>query len=331
MGGEARRLRPALLAALLAACALSALLPSPALAALFDPDDWLKGLMTDLVGPRIDDVNRCIAQLTGLSGQGSLANPLTSLFGDEVGRQVYDVATTVMNVIMKPIAGTILAFCLVGQLIKTSQHVNPSSTFPGVMEVAGTLVFFVFFSLTIGYTEQVVALFFETGRKVLNVVNQTASIVAGPAQAVGNIDKEAVLAMVSDPGAGLSIWAEFLVVEVILFGAQVLTTFAVWGRALQIYIMLMVAPVPIALLGADETRHMGIGFFKNFAALCLAAAIMAFVLWLFSIMFAASITEVINTANQLSAVTIGKLLVVCLLLCWALTKSGQFARDVLGG
>ena len=199
------------------------------------------------------------------------------------------------------------------------------------MEVAGTLVFFVFFSLAIGYTEQVVALFFETGRKVLNVVNQTASIVAGPAQAVGNIDKEAVLAMVSDPGAGLSIWAEFLVVEAILFGAQVLTTFAVWGRALQIYIMLMVAPVPIALLGADETRHMGIGFFKNFAALCLAAAIMAFVLWLFSIMFAASITEVINTANQLSAVTIGKLLVVCLLLCWALTKSGQFARDVLGG
>ena len=209
MGGETRHLRPALLAALLTACALSALLPSPALAALFDPDEWLKGLMADLVGPRIDDVNRCIAQLTGLSGQGSLANPLTSLFGDEVGRQVYDVATTVMNVIMKPIAGTILAFCLVGQLIKTSQHVNPSSTFPGVMEVAGTLVFFVFFSLAIGYTEQVVALFFETGRKVLNVVNQTASIVAGPAQAVGNIDKEAVLAMVSDPGAGLSIWAEF--------------------------------------------------------------------------------------------------------------------------
>ena len=67
------------------------------------------------------------------------------------------------------------------------------------------------------------------------------------------------------------------------------------------------------------------------AALGRAAAIMAFVLWLFSIMFAASITEIINTANQLSAVTIGKLLVVCLLLCWALTKSGQFARDVLGG
>ena len=34
--------------------------------------------------------------------------------------------------------------------------------------------------------------------------------------------------------------------------------------------------IPVSLLGFDETRQMGIGFLKNFAAACLAGAVMMF-------------------------------------------------------
>ena len=46
-----------------------------------------------------------------------------------------------------------------------------------------------------------------------------------------------------------------------------------WARTLQIYIMAAFVPIPISLLALDKTRQMGVGYLKNFAAVCLAGVI----------------------------------------------------------
>ena len=42
--------------------------------------------------------------------------------------------------------------------------------------------------------------------------------------------------------------------------------------------MVMISPIPLALLGIEETRQMGVGYLRNFASLVLSYASLAFVL-----------------------------------------------------
>lgn len=38
------------------------------------------------------------------------------------------------------------------------------------------------------------------------------------------------------------------------------------GRSVQLYVYAAFSPIPISLLGFDETKQIGIGYLKNFAA-----------------------------------------------------------------
>ena len=121
-----------------------------------------------------------------------------------------------------------------------------------------------------------------------------------------------------------------------------------YARAWQIYTMAAFSSIPIALLGFDETRQMGIGFLKNFAAAVLAGAVMMFVLVIYphalstmttasgvtggaSILFLMSIPAT-GTAGLASAsvLVLLEFLAITFLLIYALVKSGSWAKEILG-
>jgi hypothetical protein len=47
---------------------------------------------------------------------------------------------------------------------------------------------------------------------------------------------------------------------------------------MQLYFTATMSPIPLTLLGIEETRRMGVGFLKNFASLVLGHAALSFTL-----------------------------------------------------
>ena len=326
------RLRSAALRALALAAVLCLALPAAAQAApLDDFSDWVSGLIRSGVVWMASGANEIVGEITaGLA----LDVPLDQLLGGAAAVGAYDYALDVMNGIVKPVAGTILAFCLVVELMRVAERADSSQVMPGVRQIAAIVAYFALFSLLIGHAEAVCTLIYEVGRTVLRAATSAGAAAASMDVAALERSLEAIEG---------NVWAHVVALVDMAVGwgaltlAWVVSLFSVWGRALQIYVYLMFAPVPLALLGTSETRQMGVGYLRNFAAACLASTVMVFVLYLFTILLDSVMAEYagawLNLASDDVAVVGAtvELVALCALLIFALVKSGQFAREVLGG
>lgn len=335
MGARATGSRPGLRLAALLALALGALalaLPAPAMAWSLDEtlSDFFKGMIKNLMRW----VNESMAGLTadnalGMAGGGQVNSPLESLFGEEVGAELASMCLVVASSFMRPMAATILTFCLMAQLVKAAQHTNAGATLPGVWEVGGIVVFYAIFSLLIANSDQVVNLFYQLSQAALGALRAAAGATPG---AFAQIDPTGLDGITLTAADGMWLTLAFALIGVVLFVARVTCVFCVLGRAIQIYVMMMFSPVPMALLGADETRQMGIGFLRNVASLCFSIVVMVLVLYLFQLLVVNGMSGVYDAST--GAVDGGALvnvLVSGVLLVIGLGKSGTWAREVIGG
>ena len=85
---------------------------------------------------------------------------------------------------------------------------------------------------------------------------------------------------------------------------------------------------------------MGIGYLKNFAAVCLAGTILVFLLIAFPLIFKTILLAGATTGSgavpiitdaALDVVIFVKMIGVLILMALAIIKSGSWARDILGG
>lgn len=334
MGALARRRRILAWAALAALVVVMAALPSPAMAGWKDNvNEWLGEVFSGFISWEAGVINSATSSIVDSL---NLDVGIEGMFG-EATSAVWTFVTNVMNGIAKPIAATVLTLCVVLEMVKISQHVNSSQVLPGVGETVALILFFVLFDLAISNAEAIVGLIYNVGIIVLRQVSGMAQLI--PSDVASSTQIAVALGENATVVNYLVVALDMAVVLLGLVLAYIASTFMVWGRALQIYVMVMFAPVPIALLGAQETRQMGIGFFKNFAALCLAGAIMVFSLYMFDILFIEVMGDYAEQIAGTAADPDGlrsidatvKLVALCILLIFALTKSGAWARDVFGG
>lgn len=124
------------------------------------------------------------------------------------------------------------------------------------------------------------------------------------------------------------------------FIAYVVSLVVALARGIQLYAMAAFSPIPLSLLGFDETRQMGIGFLKNFCAAALAGAIMVFLMAAYPFIVT-SIGGSPTAGNTIFALTYeGEFIdTVGIVLGWiatsfmliiGLVKSGAWAREILG-
>jgi hypothetical protein len=325
-------------AALLALALLAAALAFPGLAwADFasNINDMLKGLIT----PNAEWINESIQGMfqdtssLGLGFGASVNAGLDNLFGDGIGGDVLGVCTAVESKFMRPCAATILTFCLMVQLVHASQHTNAGATLPGVWEVAGIIVFYCIFSVLIGSSDRLVNLIYLLSQGALGALEESVSLLDGVDSGL-LLDTAAIESMdfTSDPGGALWLAGGLFLIGCVLFVARISCTFFVMGRAIQIYIMTMFSPIPLALLGANETRQMGVGFLKNVAALCFSVVIMVMVIYLFQLLVCQGLNGILDTeTGKIDGGSLVNVLVATVLLIIGLGKSGAWAREVLGG
>ena len=127
-----------------------------------------------------------------------------------------------------------------------------------------------------------------------------------------------------------------LLTWVVVLAAYVVALVVCWARALQLYIMAAFAPIPLAFLGMDATRQIGLGYLKSFGAVCIAGVIILVLLISFPLVLGGLTGANPGTGTPADAVANGltyalQYLAMCVLLILALVKSGSWARDIVSG
>ena len=139
-----------------------------------------------------------------------------------------------------------------------------------------------------------------------------------------------------DVAALLAMVVVALVSWLVVVVAYVVALVVTWARAIQLYVMAALSPIPLSLLGLDETRHMGVGYIRQFASVCLAGLIVTVLLVAFPVVLGGLNAASAGTGTPIDSLVGGlsyalQYLAMCVLLVLSLAKSGAWARDVLGG
>ena len=141
---------------------------------------------------------------------------------------------------------------------------------------------------------------------------------------------------VDDVPALVAMLVVSLISWLLVLVAYVVSLVVCWARALQLYVMAAFSPIPLSLMALDETRQAGVGYLKNFAAMCIAGLIILILLISFPIILGGltganpgSGTPIDGIANGLTYAL--QYLAMCVLLILSLVKSGAWARDIVSG
>ncbi len=316
--------------AALAAMALAMALPPGAHASVFGDliglNGWIKELFCSMVNSMFGFV---FSILQSIGANDLLVGTWEDLFGGGTNA-VYRFATDVCNGIVKPIAGSILSFVMLVQLVKVSGRMDAGGTLPAVREVLTLVVMFTVFTFLISNADRLCAALYEVVNNVAVYIDSYSPPWGDQVAAIQFADPADIDSV--EVGDFMVALVSGLVTLLAAMAAYVIALLMAYARAIQLYLYMTFSPIPMALLGFDETRQMGVGFLKNFAAVCLAGAVMVFLLIAFPFI-AASVLDFsgVDYLGLSGLLNILKVVAVCLLLAFALIKSGSTARDVLGG
>jgi hypothetical protein len=315
MGGAIRNERFAWgFAVSVLACAIALCLPEPALASIADDvNSWLCGVLRDTCNWIF---NSQVDVLKSIGADGVLSADFTQMLGSAGSVTMYDIVHGVWEAAILPIGCGVLSFVF---------------TVPGVKEVAFLLVFFAVFLFLLQHSFELMQGVYEVTRLAV----QRVSALFGTGSAI-DLDTVSIATTDDDVSALLAMLVVALVSWLVVIVAYVVALVVSWARAIQIYIMAAFSPIPLSLLATDETRQMGVGYLKNFAAVCLAGVIILVLLVSFPIVLGGLNAVGAGTGTPIDSVVGGlsyalQYMAMCILLILSLVKSGSWARDIMGG
>lgn len=270
--------------------------------------------------------------ITNLGSSSVISGPFTSLLGTDM----YNLTNNIFQTAVVPIGESILALFMLVQLVKISQRIDATSTLPAVKEIVFLAVIYVLLHWFINNSLDIM-------QAIYGIVNDDIIPSIGTAaEDAGSAGVFSLDGITQDQWDSMDIGDCFLTLlmalVVFLLGivAFVLGFAMSYVRAWQIYIYAAFSPIPISLIGFEETRQMGIGYLKNFAAVCLAGAVLMFLLVAYpfvaagSVLDTSDITFLFATGASDSLFTLLQGVAISFVLIFLIVKSGGIAKEILG-
>lgn len=293
-----------------------------------DINKWLCGVLRDCCNYIF---NAQVDVLKSIGYNGVLSAGFESMLGSAGDVTMYSVAKNVWEVAILPIGCGVLSFVFTVQLIKISQRMDGNASFPGVKEVVFLLVFFAVFLFLLQNSFAIMQAIYEVTKLAIDRVTG----LFGTRSAL-DLTTVSITTTQDDVSALIAMLVIALISWLVVIIAYVVALVVSWARAIQLYIMAAFSPIPLSLMALDETRQMGVGYIKNFVAVCLAGIIILVLLVSFPIVLGGlnavnpgTTTPVDNIVGGLSYAL--QYLAMCILLILSLVKSGAWARDIMGG
>ena len=312
-----------------ALCALLLVPAQPAYADIAgDVNDWLCGLLRDCC-------NWMFKAQTGVLGSiganGILSADFAHMLTSSSDLTMHDVARGVWQVAILPIGCGVLGLVFTLKLIEISQRMDGSQSLPGVKEVVFLLVFFAVFLFLIQNSFDLMTSLYE----VVGLAIRRAADLFGTGSPM-DLAKVSIVTTDDDVAALVAMLVVSLISWLVVLVAYIVSLVVCWARAIQLYVLAMLAPIPLSLMALDETRQVGVGYIKNFASVSLAGLVILVLLIAFPIILGGLVAANPGTGTPIDGIANGltyalQYLAMCVLLVLSLVKSGSWARDAMSG
>ena len=275
--------------------------------------DWLKsmiisGIMGNLSG-MFDSVNQQVGQIAGDVGT-TPAN---------FSPAVFSMIRNISESVILPIAGMVLTFIACYELIQMLIEHNNLANFE--TWTFFKWVFKTFLAVTlISNTFNITMAVFDVAQQV---ISRSGGLISG-STSVSDATLTAMQATLEgmDLGPLLGLYLQTFVVQVTMLALSAIIFVIVYGRMVEIYLMVSLAPIPFATFGNHEQSHTG----QNYLRSLFALGFQGFLIMICVGIYAVLIQNLSFSENIISS--IWGVLGYTVLLAFTLFKTGSLAKSV---
>ena len=275
--------------------------------------DWLKsmiisGIMGNLSG-MFDSVNQQVGQIAGDVGT-TPAN---------FSPAVFSMIRNISESVILPIAGMVLTFIACYELIQMLIEHNNLANFE--TWTFFKWVFKTFLAVTlISNTFNITMAVFDVAQQV---ISRSGGLISG-STSVSDATLPAMQATLEgmDLGPLLGLYLQTFVVQVTMLALSAIIFVIVYGRMVEIYLMVSLAPIPFATFGNHEQSHTG----QNYLRSLFALGFQGFLIMICVGIYAVLIQNLSFSDNIISS--IWGVMGYTVLLAFTLFKTGSLAKSV---
>ena len=279
-------------------------------------EEWIRDLLISMITSNLttlfDDVNTKV---------GTIAT--------EVGRTpqqwnggIFNMVRSLSENVMVPIAGIIITFVLCYELITAITDKNN-------MHDIDTFLFFKFF-FKAGVAVYLLSRTFDITMAVFDVaqtvVNRAGGIISGNT----NIDITSTIAAMQtqmqtmELGGLVQLALETMIISLCLKIMSILITVILYGRMIEIYLTVSVAPVPFATMTNRDWSHTGQNYLKSLFALGFQGFFMMVCVAIYAVL-----VNSMTVAADIHA-ALFSIAAYTVILCFSLMKTGSLSKSIFG-
>lgn len=275
--------------------------------------DWLKsmiisGIMGNLSG-MFDSVNQQVGQIAGDVG----TTPAS------FSPAVFSMIRNISESVILPIAGMVLTFIACYELIQMLIEHNNLANFE--TWTFFKWVFKTFLAVTlISNTFNITMAVFDVAQQV---ISRSGGLISG-STSVSDATLTAMQATLEgmDLGPLLGLYLQTFVVQVTMLALSAIIFVIVYGRMVEIYLMVSLAPIPFATFGNHEQSHTGQNYLRSLFALGFQGLLIMICVGIYAVL----IQSLSFSDNIISS--IWGVMGYTVLLAFTLFKTGSLAKSV---
>lgn len=274
--------------------------------------EWIKeGLIESIMG-KFSDLFLRVNEQTG-----DIANQVGKSPA-EWNTDIFDMIRNLSETVILPIAGLILTFIMTYELIQMvidKNNLNSFETFSIYKWVfktfAAVLILTNCFNLVMAV--------FDVAQEV---VNNSAGLIGDSLEVEATLESLEEQLKKMSMWSLLGLWLETHVVGLCLSVLSVVIFIIVWGRMIEIYFVISLAPIPLSTMVNRDWGTMGNNYFKSL----FAVAFQGFLIMISIAMYAVLVKGIATADSVHSAIwgTAG----YTALLAFALFKTGSLAKSI---
>jgi len=235
---------------------------------------------------------------------------------------VFAMIRTLSETVIIPIAGMILTFILCYELITMIIDRNNLHDFE-------SFIFFKWIFKTycatyiLTHTFDLVMAVFELAQ---NVVNQSSGLISGTLD-IGNATALATLQTqleAMDMWGLLGLWMQMSIVQISIWAMSICVFIIVYGRLIEIYMTVSIAPIPLATMANREWGQIGNNYIKALFALGFQGFLVMVCIAIYAVLI-----QGIAAADSVHMAIWGCAGYTAL-LCFTLFKTGSLSKSLFG-
>ena len=276
--------------------------------------DAIKGFLIDAIKANLagmfNDVNEKVVTISGEVGKTPAG----------WNSDIFNMIKNISNTVIVPIAGMIITFVLVYELVSMVMEKNN-------MQDVDTFNFFKYFMKAgiavyiVSNTFTIVSAIFDVGQWV---VTQSAGVISNDT----HIDIAAVLAGMDEGlwamgiGELMGLLMETTLLSMCMSIITIFVTVIIFGRMIEIYMWLSLAPIPFATFTNREWGQIGNNYLRGLLALAFQGLLIMVCVGIYAVMVnTLTVTENIHGSIWMVAA-------YTVLLCFTLMKSGSLSKSL---